>query len=169
MFRKISEQLGFTEQEIKVIVFLLTTLSIGFGYKLITEPDADFTLKVFDYSLQDSLFASAGITHVDVNIQPPQIELTDKKVDYKQEVLDFNARNFEKSEPKKIPAEKSINLNKAGIDELMMLPGIGIKTAELILEYRKINGNFKKLEDIKNVKGIGPAKFGKILKYIFIE
>lgn len=169
MFRKISEQVGFTEQEIKVILFLLVTLSIGFGYKMITDTGSEIVQKEFDYSLEDSLFAAAGITHVDVNLQLPQTELTDKKVDYKQEVLDFNARNFEKSEPKKIPAEKSINLNEAGVDELMMLPGIGIKTAELILEYRKINGNFKKLEDIKNVKGIGPTKFGKILKYIFIE
>ena len=55
-----------------------------------------------------------------------------------------------------------ININKAGAIELQELPGIGSSTAEKIIEYRNQNGNFKSIEDIKNVSGIGEAKFNNI-------
>jgi len=65
--------------------------------------------------------------------------------------------------------EKNINLNTAGIDELVFLPGIGQSTAEKIIEYRSRKGKFKKIQDIMNVKGIGEKKFEKIKEYLTIE
>lgn len=63
---------------------------------------------------------------------------------------------------------RKININRANVDELQKIPGIGISTAKKILEYRKKNGNFKKIEDIKKVSGIGDAKFEAMLEYISI-
>ena len=51
-----------------------------------------------------------------------------------------------------------INLNTATKKELMMLPGIGASKAEAIMEYRKTN-KFEKIDDIKNIKGIGNKRF----------
>ncbi|MBS1493318.1 MAG: helix-hairpin-helix domain-containing protein [Bacteroidetes bacterium] len=65
--------------------------------------------------------------------------------------------------------EKSINLNTAGTDELISLPGIGESTAEKIIEYRNKKGKFKKIQEIMNVKGIGEKKFEKIKEYLIIE
>ena len=61
------------------------------------------------------------------------------------------------------PAPKStINLNTATIDQLTTLPGVGRKTAELIIEYRTKTGGFKKIEELMNVKGIGEKTFLKL-------
>jgi competence protein ComEA len=49
-----------------------------------------------------------------------------------------------------------INLNKATVEELIQLKGIGQKYAEKIVEFREKNGPFKKTEDLMNVPGIGP-------------
>lgn len=55
-----------------------------------------------------------------------------------------------------------ININKASAEELSTLKGIGKKKAEAIVTFRKQNGNFKKVEDIMLVKGIGEKMFAKI-------
>ena len=61
------------------------------------------------------------------------------------------------------PAAKStVNLNTATVDQLTTLPGVGRKTAELIIEYRTKSGGFKKIEELMNVKGIGEKTFLKL-------
>lgn len=49
-----------------------------------------------------------------------------------------------------------ININKATVQELEQLKGIGPKIAQKIIEYREKNGPFQKPEDITLVQGIGP-------------
>ncbi|MBQ3029465.1 MAG: helix-hairpin-helix domain-containing protein [Lachnospiraceae bacterium] len=65
--------------------------------------------------------------------------------------------------------EGKVNLNTAGKDELMSLPGIGEEKAERILQYREKVGSFQKIEEIKNVSGIGEAIFERIKGTITAE
>lgn len=62
-----------------------------------------------------------------------------------------------------------ININTAPQTELETIPGIGPSTALKIISYRKENGPFKSIEDIKNVKGIGDAKFEEIKNSICVK
>ena len=55
-----------------------------------------------------------------------------------------------------------VNINTASVADLDALPGIGAKTAALIVEYRQKNGPFKKVEELRNVRGIGEKNFLKL-------
>ena len=61
-----------------------------------------------------------------------------------------------------------ININTASKSELTALNGIGDVKAQAIIDYRNTNGNFKSIEDILNVSGIGDAVFAKIKDYITV-
>jgi competence protein ComEA len=61
-----------------------------------------------------------------------------------------------------------ININKATVEQLMELKGIGESYAKKIVEYREKNGPFKKIEDIQEVKGIGSKLFEAIKDQITI-
>ena len=71
-----------------------------------------------------------------------------------------SVQTTEKKSGEKVAAEK-INLNTATVDELQKLPGVGAKVAQRILDFRKANGPFKKIEDLMKVQGIGEKTFLK--------
>jgi competence protein ComEA len=67
-----------------------------------------------------------------------------------------------KAEKPSVPAAALVNLNTATQAQLESLPGVGPKLAERILDYRQKNSQFKKLEDLMNVQGIGEKNFLKL-------
>jgi len=69
----------------------------------------------------------------------------------------------------KTPITTKININTATADELMQLSGIGAVKAQAIIDYRKKNGKFTKIDDITNVSGIGEKTLDKIRDSVTIE
>lgn len=61
-----------------------------------------------------------------------------------------------------------VNINTASKEELDTLPGIGESTANKIISYREEKGNFKSIEEIKEVSGIGDSKYEQIKNLIEI-
>ena len=61
-----------------------------------------------------------------------------------------------------------ININQATQTELETLTGVGPSTALRIIEHRREHGSFRSIEDIKNVSGIGEARFESIRNHITI-
>ncbi|MEC5387970.1 helix-hairpin-helix domain-containing protein [Uliginosibacterium sp. H3] len=63
----------------------------------------------------------------------------------------------------------AVNINTATEAELDSLPGVGPTKAKAIVDYRKANGNFKSIDDIKNVKGIGDKTFDDLKGQIAVS
>lgn len=155
MLKKLSEKTGFTQTELKVTSLLLAIFIIGFSYKTFVKDRNTAPLKNFDYSKDDSTFFSSG-NETDTSLSKDDILELDKK----------DERNF----TSKITApENSVDINKAGIDIIATIPGIGPKTAESIVALRNKLGRFRSLNDLLRVKNIGLKKLDKIKKYTYIK
>ncbi len=63
---------------------------------------------------------------------------------------------------------EKININTAGAEALVNVPGIGPKTAEKIVQYRTENGNFTSIDDLAGVKGIGEKSLEKMKPYLVL-
>lgn len=66
-------------------------------------------------------------------------------------------------------SQNPININTASAAELESLPKIGPVIAQAIIDYRQANGPFSAIEEIIEVKGIGPAIFEAIKELITVE
>ncbi len=62
-----------------------------------------------------------------------------------------------------VPAYATVNINTATLDEFVALhKGLGPAKAQAIIDYRKANGPFKSVDDLKHVKGIGAKRLEKV-------
>jgi competence protein ComEA len=68
---------------------------------------------------------------------------------------------------KQLPA-KPLNLNTATADQLAQLPGIGPKTAQSIVDFRKTSGPFRHVEDLLAIRGISRRKLEAIRPYVTV-
>ncbi|CAM3666868.1 helix-hairpin-helix domain-containing protein [Erysipelothrix urinaevulpis] len=62
--------------------------------------------------------------------------------------------------------QSKVSINTGSCELLSTVNGIGPKTAEAIIAYREEFGLFQKLDEVRNVKGIGPKKFEKMKDYL---
>ncbi len=90
------------------------------------------------------------------------------QMDYNSDKVKISMLNVSYKESCEVIGDKA-NINKAAASTLASLDGIGEKTAQSIVEYRMENGDFKSIEEIKNVKGIGDKTFEEIKENICVE
>jgi competence protein ComEA len=64
---------------------------------------------------------------------------------------------------------KTVNVNTATATELALLPRIGPSVAAKIVEHREKNGNFKTLDDLMLVRGIGEATYELLKPYVALS
>jgi len=135
---------------------------------------------VYEMSLGDRVFHAidkAGGATEDADLT--SINLAEKLKDgekiivYSKEMLNSNVDVSEKtaSENQKMYFKSQsnlININTASKEELETLPGIGEVLSQRIIDYRRTNGYFKSIEEIKEVSGIGEKKFEAIKDLITV-
>ncbi len=73
------------------------------------------------------------------------------------------------ADPGRTAKNSRININKASVEELVELPRVGKTVAERIIVFRQKNGPFKKVEDLKSVRGIGDKVFDQIRPSIRVD
>jgi competence ComEA-like helix-hairpin-helix protein len=65
--------------------------------------------------------------------------------------------------------QPAISINNAGVEELMLLPGIGPNRAQSIVTDRSRNGPYSSVDSLKRIHGIGPGIVNAIRDYVIVE
>jgi len=148
----IKSKIGVSSNELIIISFLLSGLIVGYCYQWFFPESKNVNSLV--YHAIDSL----------ASVQKQQYVGTD--------ISNQSLLKNENSSKKFVAIEKivsgKINLNTASKLELMKLPGVGEKTAIKIIEYRKFK-KFTSIDEIMNIKGIGPKKFEKMRDFLIVD
>lgn len=118
---------------------------------------------------EDSDISNVNLAYVlddGVKVKIPTIDDESKETE-ETYISEDSGKNVILQEDEKVGS--IVNINKATQTELETLPGIGPSLADRIISYREQNGKFKKIEDIKNVAGIGDSKFENIKDFIKVK
>ncbi|MCJ7497402.1 MAG: helix-hairpin-helix domain-containing protein [candidate division Zixibacteria bacterium] len=132
---------SFTPQESKAIIFLIVVLLIGSGVTIYKKYHPDFA---------------------------PELLIENNFPEQKKVFEPARSSAISENINLKIPGRK-VNLNTATLRELESLPGIGPELGRRILDYREKRGNFSTIDEIINVKGIGPKILEKFKNLITVE
>ena len=144
-----------TKSERRALLFITGILLASILVKWLIPHETNTV--IYDYSMEDSLFKALSADTVETDIQTPEYNKPLKSTGKK------------KSKMKEVLKAKSIDINTADQMTLERLPQIGPSIAKLIVEYREQNGSFKSIQELDNVKRIGPKTIKKIAPYIFIK
>ena len=119
--------------------------------------DADTSKINLAYQLEDGM-----------KINIPSINDKNENTAITSEIGIENNSKVDETKNKEASNQK-VNINTATKEELDTLPGIGESTAQKIINYRRENGKFSSIEEIKEVNGIGESKYENIKELICIN
>lgn len=135
------DSLGFTRNELRMVALLSAVMTAGLGirwYRASHAVPPDLS-PPFAYAALDSAFLAASRT----------------------------AGNAATTGPDSLRSPREpVDLNAAGVDDLVALPGIGPATAARIVEDRMTRGPYRRVDDLLRVKGIGPKKLARLRPHV---
>jgi competence ComEA-like helix-hairpin-helix protein len=138
LLERINQAIGFTKNELRVVLFLILAFLIGAGVKIYKSTVIADDPNSFNYSESDKTFQELSQSSYAASVDTISEANTNVSIKSKKDLR-----------------LKSIAINTAEKAELMKLPGIGGTTAERIIAFRQENGPFKNDTELLKVKGIG--------------
>ena len=154
MIRFLQDHLGFTRNEINVIVILSVALLLGTGLRLYRDARANANGTVAEegnaFAVDSTFMARSRVMMRDtlpIDHRPPQ-------------------RDTKQAMPLGL---HGIDLNTASQTELMRLPGIGEQYAGRIVRYRTEVGLFDSVGELLHVRGIGPKIMERIRPFVRVD
>lgn len=149
LLRSFQERFGFTRNELTALIVLSAAFLAGSAIKLWAPPGIPLQgQRAFSYAAADSQFLALSRTLRDTTA---------------------TERRTIRTQAGRLPAHGSINVNTASAEELQALPGIGPAIAGRIVTYRKEHGGFRTIDDMTEVKGIGPRILDRIRPFVVIR
>jgi len=143
--------LGFTPDEKKAVIFLTAAFMAGTA--------------ILAYKKSHPGFAP-GLKTVIAGLPAPADSVT------VQSLSDGDGTGageaLSKQSRKYFPVQR-VNLNQATQQALEKLPNIGPAMARRIIDYRAAQGGFKKTEELRKVKGIGPKRLSQLMKHVTVD
>jgi competence protein ComEA len=146
----LQQRLGFTHNEVKVVLFLSAMFLLGLGIRWYNAATQQDRTVLFDYASADSEFVTRSNALASVTPPAP-------------------AAPASSTRRKPVLAPKSVNLNTASAEQLILLPGIGPSYAARIITYRTEHGPFASIDALGEVKGIGKKRLEQIRPFVTVE
>ena len=163
-----------TRGEIQAVIFVAVSMLAGAAILLVKQYDSDLLPDLGPAQAHGRLNADIESASAAANVDDSNARLPSTGSDARRPAATQDSRHPGATQDSRHPdagvssksASSSGNLlipvNTAPASELQKLPGIGPKLAEAIIEYRTRSGPFERVDQLLEVRGIGPAKLGRI-------
>ena len=163
------QRIAITNRECLALLTLAGLFAAGLTAR--TVQSAAYDLPPDAYVETDRIFRTASLAAPEAEALPAPASLADTSATKRpaSTVASTDERPASGDVP---PADRPLarmNLNTATSGQLQQLPRIGPKTAERILAYRAAHGGFRSVEELVNVKGIGPKTLERLQPLVFVE
>ena len=171
-----------TKGEIQAVIFVAVSMLAGAVILLVKQYDSDFLPDLGPAPAHGRLNAGIETESATGNVDDTNARLPSTRADAGRSTTGAadsgrpatgpdSGRSTTEVSAKSASSDGNllVPVNTAPASELQKLPGIGPKLAEAIIDYRTRSGPFERVEQLLEVKGIGPAKLGRIRPLVKLE
>lgn len=145
------------------ILLAVTILVAGLAVLDRLEQQKSFPVQVrYDFPSASRKIEEASLTEVQAREDQPS-ELEQGAAPWEE------ASGSNEAEETSLVVYFPLNLNEAVYEELVLIPRVGDVTAQRILQYREVLGEYGNLEQLMEIKGIGEKTFESIAPYLYVE